>query len=156
EVLTCPAFQFADFLLRWQHVEPSTRRGEAQGLAEVLDRLQGLPLPGGLWEETVLPARVPGYQSRWLDEWVAGGAGVGVGRGGESGIGVRAFLGGETLAQLAGPRPALTQPGSQGALDEAAERVREALGQRGASFVTDLALDTGLTPGAVRAALWAL
>ena len=31
---------------------------------------EGLPLPSSLWEQTVLPARIPGYQPRWLDEWI--------------------------------------------------------------------------------------
>src|SRR5262249_38149822 len=76
EVIACQPAQFADFVLRWQRLHPDERRGEAAGLAEVLERLQGLFLPPALWEESVLPARVPGYQARGLDEWVAGGAGV--------------------------------------------------------------------------------
>jgi len=39
---------------------------------------------------------------------------------------------------------------------EAVQKVAEMLQQRGASFATDLACDTGLSPSAVRAALWAL
>ena len=76
EVVTCSPPQFADFLLRWQGVHPDTRRGGSEGLAEVLARLQGLPLDAEVWEQTVLPARVPDYQPRWLDEWIAGGEGV--------------------------------------------------------------------------------
>ena len=104
-------------------------------------------MPGELWEQTILPARVPDYQPRWLDEWVAGGAGVWVAQG----DGLIAFLGRETLRQLplpAGPDlPALSDEGLRGL---------EQMRQRGASFVTDLALETGLSPGAARAALWTL
>src|SRR5260370_2773412 len=82
EVTTCSPPQLADFVLRWQRVHPETQKGTAEGLAEALDRLHGLPLPADLWEQTVLPARVPAYQSRWLDEWVAGGAGLWVAQGG--------------------------------------------------------------------------
>jgi ATP-dependent Lhr-like helicase len=146
EVTTCSPPQFADFLLRWQGVHPATRRGGADGLAEALGRLEGLPLPAEVWEQTALPARVPGYQPRWLDEWAAGGAGVWACEGELLG-----FLGRETLRQL--PAPAATDLPPP---DEAAGRVLERLQQRGASFLTDLAADTGLSPSAARAALWAL
>ena len=76
EVITCQPAQFADFVLRWQGAHPSDRHGESVGLAEALTRLEGVPLPASLWEQTVLPVRVPGYQPRWLDEWTAGGSGV--------------------------------------------------------------------------------
>ena len=63
EVVTCSPPQFADFLLRWQHAHPETRRGGSTGLADVLDRLQGLPLPAELWEQTVLPGARAGVSA---------------------------------------------------------------------------------------------
>jgi ATP-dependent Lhr-like helicase len=151
EVVACQPAQLVDFVLRWQHVHPDERRGESAGLAEVLGRLQGLPLPAGLWEQTVLPARVPGYQPRWLDEWVAGGAGAWAAQGEGGGVGLVAFLDREMLLRLAPPGPA-----DLPAADEAAQKVAELLQQRGASFATDVACDTGLPPSKVRAALWEL
>jgi ATP-dependent Lhr-like helicase len=152
EVVPCPAPQFADFLLRWQGVHPATRKGGAEGLAEALDRLQGLPLPAEAWEQTVLPARVAGYQPRWLDEWVSGGEGAWVGRGdGDSGPGLLAFLGRDLLRQL--PPPA---PGNAPALDAGASAVHDRLRTGGASFLADLAADIGLAPCTARGALWAL
>ena len=152
EVVACPPPQFADFLLRWQGMHAATRRGEAEGLAAVLERLEGLPLPAELWEQTVLPARVPGYQPRWLDELIAGGQWTWACRAdGESGVGLLAFWQRDHLAEL--PPPALTDVPP---LDPAAGRVLDALRQRGACFVTDLAQHTALPPSAVRAALWAL
>jgi ATP-dependent Lhr-like helicase len=147
EVLTCRPAQFADFQLRWQLVHPEARIGEAEGLAEVLDRLAGLPLPVGLWETAILPVRVPGYQARWLDEWVAGGMGLWVscGEGAESAV---AFFHRDGLTALPAPgRDTLP------ALDEGAQRVLEALDRRGACFVDDLSHDTSLSPGGVRTAL---
>ena len=151
EVVTCAPPQFADFLLRWQGVHPETRRGEATGLAETLDCLQGLPLPAEVWEQTVLPARVPGYQPRWLDEWISGGSGMWVCQGGDSGFGLLAFFSREMLRQLPSPSSA-----EAAALDDTTARVLECLRTRGASFLTDLAADTGLSPSAVRAALGTL
>ncbi len=148
EVVTCSPPQFADFLLRWQCLHPEARRGEGDGLADVLGRLQGLALDAELWERTVLPARVPGYQPRWLDEWIAGGAGVWVCQGepAEDGEAGRiAFLGRETLRQL----PAPVSPEGT-ALGEDAGRVLDHLRGRGASFLTDLAADLGMSPGAAR------
>jgi ATP-dependent Lhr-like helicase len=153
EVTTCSPPQFADFLLRWQGVHPAARQGGPEGLAEALARLEGLPLPAELWEQTVLPARVPAYQPRWLDEWAAGGAGAWACQGD-----LLAFLGRETLRRL--PAPAELCHGQLAARatqpDETAERVLEHLRQRGASFLCDLAADLELSPGAARAALWAL
>ncbi len=150
EVVTCSPPQFADFVLRWQCVHPATRQGEAAGLVETLDRLQGLPLPAGLWEQTVLPARVPGYQPRWLDEATAGGDWTWVCQGDAAGAGSLAFFRRDTLPGL--PAPTIDAP----ALDPSADAVLESLRTRGASFVSELAQQTGLMPSRVRASLWTL
>jgi ATP-dependent Lhr-like helicase len=153
EVVTCSPPQFADFVLRWQHVHPATRRGNAEGLAEVLGRLEGLPLPAELWERFVLPSRVPEYQPRWLDESIAGGQWTwGCEGDAENGPGVLAFWHRENLPLLAPP----TSPQEGPPLDVAAERVLQCLRGRGASFVTDLAQETGLMPSSIRTALWTL
>jgi ATP-dependent Lhr-like helicase len=152
EVITCQPGQFVDFVLRWQRLHPAERRGTSAGLAEVLERLQGAFLPVGLWEESVLPARVPGYQPRWLDEWVAGGSGVWLGQGtGASGLDRVAFLSRGLLGQLGPPEPA-----DLPALADGAVQTAELLQHRGASFLLDLASDSGLSPGTARAALWEL
>jgi ATP-dependent Lhr-like helicase len=153
EVTTCPPTQFADFLLRWQYLHPAARRGSAAALAEVLNRLEGLPLPAEVWERTVLPGRVPGYQPRWLDEAIAGGEWMWVGRSeADSGAGALAFWRRDSLAQL----PPAPVPAETPALDSQAERVLDCLSRRGACFVTDLARETQLTPGVVRSGLWSL
>jgi ATP-dependent Lhr-like helicase len=153
DVTTCPPAQFVDFLLRWQYVHPDTRRGAAAGLAAVLDRLQGLPVPAAWWEQVILPARVPEYQPRWLDEAVASGAWTWAGQGnGDAGPGLLAFWRREDLASLAAPVPTTDTP----ALQPEAERVLDRLRERGASFVIDLAHDIGLSPSVVRLALWQL
>jgi ATP-dependent Lhr-like helicase len=156
EVVTCPPMQFAHFVLRWQHVQTAGRSREPSGaseaLADILTRLQGLPLPAELWEQTVFPARVPGYQPRALDEEIATGGWTWVCQNpGADGPGLLAFLGREHLPQL--PVPLLPDTP---ALDDNAERVRDALHRRGALFVADLAHETGLPPSTVRAGLWSL
>src|SRR5205823_9810069 len=106
-------------------------------------------LPAELWEQTVLPARVAAYQPRWLDEWVAGGAGVWLAQGDLGGSGVVAFLDREELLELSPPAS------EEAPLSDDAQRVLEALRQRGASFVPDLAQE-GRSPSSVRAGLWEL
>jgi ATP-dependent Lhr-like helicase len=152
EVVTCPAPQLADFVLRWQGLHPEARRGGAEGVAVSLHRLQGLLLPAELWEQTVLPGRVPGYQPRWLDECLASGEWTWVCQGeGDAGPGLLAFLRREDLGRLRPPVAADAPP-----LDQAAEQVLECLRGRGALFLTDLSQHTGLAPGTVRTALWEL
>jgi ATP-dependent Lhr-like helicase len=152
EVVTCPAPQFQDFLLRWQGAHPETRQGASEGLAEALGRLEGLPLPAELWEKAVLPARVPGYQPRWLDECVGSGEWVWACRGeGDAGPGSLAFLRRDSLAQL--PVPAAADAP---ALAGVPGQVLDCLRGRGALFLTDLAHQTGLPPSTVRPALWGL
>ncbi|HEY7329467.1 MAG TPA: DEAD/DEAH box helicase [Gemmataceae bacterium] len=151
EVVTCSPPQFADFLLRWQGAHPDTRRGGRESLSNILERLEGLPLYSEVWERTVLPARISEYQPRWLDEWIAEGEGSWVCQGepAEDGeIDRVAFLSREMLRRL--PLPAITEAH---ALNEDANRVLDYLRSRGASFLTDLAADLGLSPGAVRGAL---
>ena len=144
EVTTCTPPQFADFVLRWQYAHPAERRASDNGVAEVLRRLEGLPLPRECWEQSVLPLRVPGYQPRWLDAWIAGGAGVAVGTGPQ----LLAFYSRTAIRQLA-HQEATDTP----ALDPITASVLEQLRTGGAAFLTDLAVDMGLTPGAVRMAL---
>ncbi len=152
EVITCPAPQFADFLLRWQGLHPETRRGTAEGLADALARLAGLLVPAELWERCVLPGRVPGYQPRWLDELIASGEWAWVCRGeGDAGPGTLAFLRREQFAEL----PLPISPDAP-ELAGAPGQVLECLRGRGAQFVTDLAQQTELAPSVVRSALWDL
>ncbi len=56
------------FLLQWQHVAPGAQRQGRAGVVAVIDQLQGFEIPAGAWEEAILPARVEGYQHRWLED----------------------------------------------------------------------------------------
>ncbi len=151
EVTTCPATQFVDFVLHWQKAHPAARGHGPEGLAETLDRLQGIYLPADLWEQAVLPARIEDYQGRWLDEMLAAGQWLWVGQGGqERGPGQVALLARENVGTL----PALVF--EETPIDHATEIVYETMQTRGALFVPDLAQATGLTPNNVRAALWSL
>ena len=156
------------FLLEWQHVAPGTRLVGTGGLAEVIAQLQGIEAPVAAWEESILPARVAGYQAQLLDELSAHGEcawgrlGVKVPDGPEP----RERRGGavpsratpvtvarrEDLAWLLAAargdlRPARPGPG-------AALEVLEVLERRGALFVADIVEQTRRLPDEVAEALW--
>ncbi|HEX3982023.1 MAG TPA: hypothetical protein VHW93_12385, partial [Acidimicrobiales bacterium] len=59
---------FVRFAACWQHLAPGTQAEGRSGLLSVIEQLQGLEVAAGEWERTVLPARVAGYDPRWLDE----------------------------------------------------------------------------------------
>src|SRR3989454_2779840 len=66
---------FLRFLLRWQRVTEGTRAEGPEGLAAVLDLLDGFEIAAGAWETEVLPARVKDYDPLWLDALCLSGQG---------------------------------------------------------------------------------
>ena len=61
------------FLLRRQHLHPATRLDGPGGLEAALEQLQGYATAAEFWESEVLPRRVRGYRTAWLDELLATG-----------------------------------------------------------------------------------
>ena len=151
----------ARFLPAWQGVRPvgdagapTLRPGAAlERLAEVVDQLSGLPIPASVLERDVLPARIPGYQPRLLDEMGALGEVAWVGRGGLGRDDGRVVLyrpGRAALIQ--GALPGAVAPG-----DGLHERLRERLRQLGASFYRELQSAAGsASERQVLDALWDL
>jgi ATP-dependent helicase Lhr and Lhr-like helicase len=108
-----------------------------QRLVEVVAQLEGLALPASVLERDVLPARIPGYSPRLLDELGAAGEVCWVGRG---------RLGRDD-GRVALYRPdrlalGLEPPSLEGARDEdrgwLADALEAHLQKRGASFYRDL------------------
>jgi ATP-dependent helicase Lhr and Lhr-like helicase len=56
------------FVLRWQRVAKNTQLIGADGLAQIIEQLQGFETAAGAWEREVLPARLHGYDQTWLDQ----------------------------------------------------------------------------------------
>ncbi len=152
---------FARFLVAWQGVAavgdetPPLRQNAAlERLAEVVEQLAGLPLPASVLERDILPARVPGYQPRLLDELGALGEVAWVGRGSlgrDDGRIVLVRPGRELLlpagTAVDGERPAKARH----------DRIREHLAHRGASFYRELfAAAGGGSDREVLDALWDL
>ncbi|MEX1171735.1 MAG: DEAD/DEAH box helicase, partial [Chloroflexota bacterium] len=119
---------------------PLRGNGALERLAEVVDQLAGVAIPASVLERDVLPARIPGYQPRLLDELGALGEVGWVGRG---------SLGRDDgrIALFRPGREALRPAASPGDPDRPAgerhERIREHLARRGASFYRDIAAAAG-------------
>ncbi|MGE3453939.1 MAG: DEAD/DEAH box helicase, partial [Kofleriaceae bacterium] len=56
------------FLVRWQRVARHTQLIGADGLARIVEQLQGFETAAGAWEREVFPARLHGYDPSWLDQ----------------------------------------------------------------------------------------
>ncbi|QXP90907.1 DEAD/DEAH box helicase [Methylococcus capsulatus] len=61
------AADFMRFLLHWQHVHPAAKVRGKDGLALVLEQLEGFQATAAAWEGEILPARVVDYDPVWLD-----------------------------------------------------------------------------------------
>jgi ATP-dependent helicase Lhr and Lhr-like helicase len=71
----------ARFLPDWHGIGSGTSSGGVDRLYEVVAQLQGLALPASVLERDILPARIPRYTPRLLDELLASGEIVWVGAG---------------------------------------------------------------------------
>jgi ATP-dependent Lhr-like helicase len=75
EIEPVTAADFLRFLFGWQNVRPGTQLHGQPGLARVIAQLQGFEAAAGAWERALLPSRLVGYDSAWLDALcLSGGA----------------------------------------------------------------------------------
>ncbi len=153
EIEPVSAADFMRFLFRWQRVTPETRAAGPEGLAAVLDLLDGAELPAAAWETDVLPARVEAYDPLWLDAlclsgeiaWARLGAPAPTGNGHRTGpirstpIALFRRAHGPAWRAL---RSMTAAPAT--ALSSTAGAVLEVLHTRGASFFAELVHLTGL------------
>ncbi len=60
---------FMKFLFHWQGLdqEAESQNNDPETLAAVLEQLEGIEVPAGAWESSVLPVRLNGYMNYWLD-----------------------------------------------------------------------------------------
>lgn len=62
---------FMRFLFNWHRI---TDHGEGiEALSDIIEQLEGFPLPAKLWEQSILPARLDAYWPDWLDTLCATG-----------------------------------------------------------------------------------
>ncbi len=149
EVAPVEAGVLARFLLSW-HGIGGQRRGNAR-LGEVLDQLEGVPLPFSELESRILPARVPDFRPQMLDELGATGELVWVGRGALGSSDGKVVL-------VRRDRVGLLPPSDAEVPDTPLHAaLLEHLDQRGASFLVELQRVASGTPlSELVAAVWDL
>jgi len=142
----------ARLLTRWQGVV-QPRRG-LDALLDVIETLQGAPLPASVLETEILPARLLGYKPADLDMLIAAGEVVWVGL---DSIGEKD---GRVALYLAEKLPVLWPVGRSTATEERTQReeaIIAYLRERGASFFQELHDGTGGGyPGDSLEAIWRL
>src|SRR5262249_54787619 len=67
EIEPVSSADFMRFLLHWQHVAAEQQVSGVDGLAAVIEQLDGYELAAAAWEHDVLPARVRDYTSSYID-----------------------------------------------------------------------------------------
>jgi ATP-dependent Lhr-like helicase len=161
EIEPVSAADFLRFLVTWQRIDPGRRAGGGEGLAAVIEQLEGFELAGQAWEPDVLAIRVEDYECELLDSlcltgrvaWLRatqsdnrnGTALTGPVRSTPVALVLREHL--EDWLVLAG------EPAGWGSLSTYATRVLEVLRERGASFFGELVGRAGLLPSQVESAL---
>jgi len=68
EIEPVAARDFLRFLLSWQRVAADARMQGPDAIDAVLAQLEGFEAPAAAWESEILPARLAGYEPRWLDD----------------------------------------------------------------------------------------
>jgi ATP-dependent helicase Lhr and Lhr-like helicase len=144
EIEPVSAADFLRFLFGWQNVRPALQLHGQPGLARVIAQLQGFEAAAGAWERAILPARLVGYESGWLDALCLSG-GVAWGRlaarpagGTPSRAAPIALVRRADLGWLLAPEA----DGDDGALSAGAREILAHLGTCGASFLDELVSGT--------------
>ncbi len=172
EIEPVTAADFIRFLLRWQHVQPDTQLHGRDGVAQVIQQLQGLELPAPSWERDILPARIHLYDPADLEhlcltgELAWGRLRLAAGPAADDGevVPLRsrrravptrsaplAFMTREALPGLLAPAPAPTDVTAD--LSPAAREVLAHLERHGAAFLAEIARATKRLPTQTEEAL---
>ena len=158
---------FIRFLVEWQHIAPDARLHGEGGLLSVVEKLQGFETAAGVLEDEVLGTRVVEYSGTMLDNLCLSGEVVwgrfsarNAAANGLASHSNRAAFSKFTPVSLALresldwllPEDEVVAEGATGAAREAIEY----LGNRGASFLSEIAAGTKRLPSDVEEALWTL
>jgi ATP-dependent Lhr-like helicase len=146
EIEPVSAADFLRFLFAWQHVRPGTQLHGQPGVARVIAELQGFEAAAGAWERDILPARVAGYDSAWLDALCLSG-GVAWGRLAPRPAGATPRRAAPIALVRRADLPWLLVPGAAGPDDDAAlsapgRDILAFLAATGASFMDEIIAGT--------------
>ncbi|MEM7434849.1 MAG: DEAD/DEAH box helicase [Myxococcota bacterium] len=154
EIEAVSAADFMRFLLGWQHASAESRSQGPEGLAAVLEQLEGLEAGAAAWESDVLPVRMEGYDPSWLDTLCMSGRVTWSRRSPPSGRASSPIR----TSPIAFTRREQTSTWRFTAVDEEfvssdAQSVLSMMRASGASFFDDIVAGTGLLPTQTEAAL---
>ncbi len=164
--------QFMNWLLRWQHVAPSTQLLGERGTLEAIRQLQGFEAPANSWERQILKRRVADYDPAILDQLCLTGA-VGWGRLSPHPATLEAFSSTDAKRRViptsVAPITFFVREDAEWMIPHRETGEAEVTGlstdgaavlqfvrQRGASFFADIVRGTGKLKSEVEAALWEL
>ena len=174
EIAAVTSAEFMRFLHHWQHVAPATRLHGVDGTLQIVRQLEGYEIPAAAWETQILPKRIAGYRSEYLDKLCYSGE-VMWGRLAphpslsiEEGEGARRIRptklapvslftredAGELIVRR--PSPSSGQGHENGGLSYASREVLEAIEALRAPFFTEIVRETKRFPAEVEEALWQL
>jgi ATP-dependent helicase Lhr and Lhr-like helicase len=170
QVASVTPAEFMRWLLRWQHLAPSTQVLGERGTLEILQQMQGFEAPANSWERQILRRRIADYDPKVLDQLCLTGA-AGWGRVSPhpatldtasidrrrivpTSVAPITFFVRDDADWMIPHREA--SDADVRALGADAREVLHYLRQRGASFFPDIARGTGRLKAGVEAALWEL
>ncbi len=151
--LVPPKF-FSDFLTRWQHLHPSTTLEEREGVRTVLLQLEGVWAPISIWLPDIMSRRVRNFKPEYIDNLCLSAEFLWVARSpNPDKTGDVLFL---TRREFGALYPWVLESNKKPKLSSEAQLVLECLERRGALFLMEIVLETGLDSRAVQRALWEL
>ncbi len=145
EIEPVSAADFMRFLLHWQHAAGETQVKGVEGLAAVIEQLDGYEVPAGAWEHEVLAARVQDYEPDFIDRLCLAGR-VAWGRLSPANGSGKAPLRSSPIALMLREHAGLWRAAAEpegGDLSSEASAAYEALRSRGASFFHEIVSATG-------------
>ena len=170
EIEPVQAADFLRFLFAWHHVAPDSRLEGPAALVAILDLLEGFEMPLPAWEGHALPSRLRYYDPSWLDQLCLSGELAWArlyppsSTQSENGDGRRGGNGRKSGATRASPIAlvfrenlptylSLASGAANPPFKGAAADILDALRQRGASFMQDIARSTRRLPAQVEESL---
>jgi ATP-dependent helicase Lhr and Lhr-like helicase len=155
EIEPVTAVDFMRFLLHWQHVAADSQVNGVEGLAAVIEQLDGYELAAAAWEHDVLPARVRDYGAEQIDMLCLSGR-VAWGRLTPMDGAGKTPLKSSPIALMLREHAALWRVAGEAEAEDLTSEgraVRGALDARGALFFHELVAGTGLLRTQVERAL---
>ncbi|HEY6240349.1 MAG TPA: DEAD/DEAH box helicase [Burkholderiales bacterium] len=155
EIEPVSAADFMRFLLHWQHLASEQQVRGVDGLAAVIEQLDGYEVPAGAWEREVLAARVQDYEPDFIDKLCLSGR-TAWGRVSPTNGSAKAPLRSSPIALMVREHAASWREAAGpdvGDMTSDACAVRDLLRSRGALFFHEIASATGLLRAQVERAL---